>query len=252
MEKGDFNMNEVKQSTNKVYNVSSYPKCFNTVDIVLLSIMDNELGVLLIKRLEEPFANYWALPGGFLDVHSDDDTLSAAKRELEEETGLKNIFIEQLYTFSKKLRDPREAYASEPIRIISVAHYALIDHNKVNAIAGSDAKEVKWFKLSDLPKLAFDHHEIVNMAIDRVRNKIGYTNVGFEFLPEKFTIPELQAILEKVIGEKLDRNNFRTKVLSLDVLIELSEKKQEGKGKPSSYYKLNKKNVSILKTRGLF
>lgn len=236
----------------KTYDVSKYPKCFNTVDIVLLSVIDSELGVLLIKRKEDPFKDQWALPGGFLDVHGDQDVLTAAKRELEEETGLSNIFIEQLYTFSKKLRDPREAFASEPIRIISVAHFALIDHTKVNTVAGSDASETKWFKISELPPIAFDHSDIISMAIDRVRNKVNYTNVGFELLPEKFTIPELQTVIEKVIGQKLDRNNFRTKVLSLNILTPLNEKKIEGKGKPSIYYSLNHKNLEILKTRGLF
>lgn len=229
----------------EIYHISKYPRQANTADIVLLSIIDDELGVLCIKRNDNPFKGYWALPGGYIDNHKDETILDTAKRELEEETGLKNIYIEELGTFSKKNRDPRELIADADTRIISIAHYALIDHSKVHAIAGSDASDAKWFKISELPTLAFDHEEMVNKAIDRVRGKINYTNVGFELLPEKFTIPEIQKVLECVLGYSLDRNNFRTKILSLNILIELKERKKEGKGKPSPYYKLKKNDLSI-------
>lgn len=229
-----------------------YLKTLNTVDIALLTIIDNEeLGVLLIKRQNHPFKDYWALPGGFIDKN-DYNALEAAKRELKEETNLDNIYIESLNQYSDLYRDPRELIATEPIRIFSLAFFALIDHTKVTAIGGSDATEAKWFKISELPKLAFDHETIIKDAINRIKNKINYTNVGFELLPEKFTIPELQEIIELVLGEKLDRNNFRTKILKLDILIETSEKKKVSKGKPAHYYKLDKTKMHILQKKSLF
>ena len=129
------------------YPSHKFPRMFQTADIALFSLMGNELGVLLIKRAEEPYKDSWALPGGFLDIDKDEDIGQTAKRELEEETKVSGFYLEQLYTFSKKGRDPRELVATEPCRIISVAHYALIDYEKVKTVAGSDAKEVKWFKL---------------------------------------------------------------------------------------------------------
>lgn len=229
----------------------------NTVDIVLMSVIDNELGVLLIKRenkKDNPFGGNWALPGGYVDGSKDLDALAAAKRELEEETGLKDIYLEQLYTFTSKNRDPREAIANSAMRTWSVAHFALIDYTKVSAIAGSDAEDVKWVKISELNShdVAFDHEEIIDMAVERVRGKMNYSNVGFELVPSKFTIPELQTIFEHVLSEKLDRNNFRTKMLKLGILVKLSATKKEGPGQPAPYYKLDREKLKKLKGRSLF
>lgn len=229
----------------------------NTVDIVLMSVIDDELGVLLIKRenkKDNPFGGSWALPGGYVDGSKDLDALAAAKRELEEETGLKDIYLEQLYTFTTKGRDPREEISNSPARTWSVAHFALIDYTQVSAVAGSDAEDVKWIKLSDLAKhdVAFDHEEIIDMAVERVRGKMSYSNVGFELVPEKFTIPELQNIFEHVLSEKLDRNNFRTKLLKLEILIKTKNYKKEGRGQPAPYYKLDRQKLKQLKGRSLF
>lgn len=224
----------------------------NTSDIVLMSVIENELAVLLIKRKEMPFEGCWAVPGGYVDSDKDEDALAAASRELEEETGLKNIYLEQLYTFTKKGRDPREGIANQNVRIWSVAHFALIDYTKAHAVAGSDASEVKWFKISELPELAFDHEKVIEMAIERVRGKISYSNVGFELVPEEFTIPELQTIFEKVIGEKLDRNNFRTKLLKMNILKETGKNKEGATGYPAPFYKLDRVKLASLKGRSLF
>lgn len=234
------------------YNVDQYPPMFCTVDIALFSIIDNELGVMLIKRAEEPFKDHWALPGGYIEVSADQDALDAAKRELKEETNLDNIYLEQLYTFTKKGRDPREGFANKPCRIFSVAHFALIDHLKVKAIAGSDAKEVGWFKISELPDLSFDHKDIIETAVNRIRNKINYTNVGFELVPKEFTIPELRFVFEQVLGRTLNATNFRTKLLKLDVLIDTGKKKIEGRGQPAPIYKLNRKKLEQLHGETLF
>ena len=221
-----------------------------TADIVLLSIKDNELAVMLIKRSEWPFNDSWALPGGFMDGDKDVDVGATALRELEEETKLKGIYLEQLATFSTKGRDPRENVANSPVRVVSVAHIALIDYNKVTAVAGSDAKDVNWFKLSELPPLAFDHDKIIETAVNRVRNKINYTNVGFELVPKQFTIPELREVFEHVLGRELNPTNFRTKILKLNVLTPTEEKRIEGKGQPAPVYKLNKKGLAKLMKEG--
>ena len=226
----------------------------NTVDIALMSIIDNELAVLLIKREEKkdnPYGGFFALPGGYVN-QTDEDAFAAAQRELEEETGLKDIFLEQLYTFTKKGRDPREMIANMPVRIWSVAFIALVDHTKIHAIAGSDATEAKWFKISELPKLAFDHEEIISMAVDRVRGKVNYSNFGFELLPKKFTINQLREVFESIMGEEIDRNNFRTKLTKMGILVETKDKKKEGPGQPSPYYRLDYEKLKSLKGRSLF
>lgn len=233
-------------STKNKYNVDQYPPMFNTVDIALFSVIDGELGVMLIKRAEDPYKDCWALPGGYVDVNIDEDALAAARRELEEETNLKDIYLEQLYTFTKKGRDPREEWANRPCRIFSIAHFALIDHLKVKAIAGSDASEVGWFKISKLPKLSFDHGEIIKTAVNRIRNKINYTNVGFELVPAKFTIPELRQVLEQVLGRELNPANFRTKLLKLGILKDTGLKKAEGRGQPAPIYELKRKKLSLI------
>ena len=251
---------EKLQSSGQIYDSKKWigENAFsNTVDIVLVSVIGDELGVLLIKRenkANNPFGGCWALPGGYVDGKIDEDAHAAAKRELEEETGIKDIYLEQLYTFSTKNRDPRESIANTPVRIWSVAHFALIDYTQVSAVAGSDAEDVKWVKLSELPDhdVAFDHQEIIDMAIERIRGKINYSNVGFELVPEKFTIPELQTIFEHVLSEKLDRNNFRTKLLKLEILIKLDEMKKDGRGQPAPYYKLDRQKLKQLKGRSLF
>lgn len=242
----------------KQYDVTNYSPSFVTADIAIMSVIEDELAILLIERKDEPHKGSWALPGGFLDVATDLDARATAVRELEEETGLKNIYLEELGTFSRKHRDPREKVAERDgkpleIRIISVAHVALVQHDKIGQItAGSDASDSRWFKISELPSLGFDHREIIQKAVERVRGKINYSNVGFELLPAKFTMAELQKVFENVTGEKLDRNNFRTKMLKLGILIATKEKKKEGPGQPAPFYRLDKLALKNLKGRPLF
>jgi len=220
-------------------------RTFNTADIVLMSVIDNEMGVLLIQRGEDPYKGAWALPGGFMQKQ-DYDILETAKRELKEETGLDGIYLEQLACYSKQGRDPREFVATKPIRIISEAHLALIDHTKVKAVAGDDAAAVRWHKLSELPELAFDHAEIIEAAIARIRNKIGYTNLGFELVPTEFTIPELRSILEKVLGRRINPANFRTKLLKLKVLKKTKKKVKKGRGQPAPVYMVDRDKLKKL------
>src|ERR1035437_7103822 len=153
-----------------------YPRAALTVDCVVFSFDEGALKVLLIERGLEPFKGRWALPGGFVRV---DETLDdAARRELAEETGLKHVFLEQLYTFGEVERDPRE-------RVVSVAYYALVKLSDHLAKAATDAAEAHWFPVSRLPKLAFDHADIVAVALARLQGKVRYQPIGFELLPPK-------------------------------------------------------------------
>src|SRR6266851_3298198 len=156
-----------------------YPRAALTVDCVVFGFDEGELKVLLIERALEPFKGKWALPGGFVRV---DETLDkAARRELAEEAGLKDVFLEQLYTFGALSRDPRE-------RVVSVAYYALVRLANFETRAATDAAAAQWFPLSKAPTLAFDHGHILATALARLRGKLRYQPIGFELLPQKFTL----------------------------------------------------------------
>ena len=167
-----------------------------TVDIVIFTIKDNDLKVLLVKRGIEPFKGKWAIPGGFVRMH--ESLEEAAKRELEEETGVKDVYLEQLYTFGEPKRDPRG-------RVITVSYVALINSNKIKLSASTDVSEAKWFSASDCPTLAFDHKTILEYALKRIKWKFEYTTVAFSMLPDKFTLTDLQKLYEIVFKRKFDK-----------------------------------------------
>lgn len=220
-----------------------YPRPSVTVDCVIFGLEDStELRVLLIQRGHEPFKDAWALPGGFVDLEEDLET--AALRELEEETGVRDVFIEQLYTFGAPKRDPRG-------RVISIAYYALVNLRQHPVKAASDAKTVEWFNVNHLPKLAFDHNEILEVAINRLRAKVRYQPIGFELLPEEFTLTQLQSLYETVLGvdKPLNKRNFRTRILKMGVLKEVG--KQEGVAhRPAKLYAFDKeKYEELVKSR---
>lgn len=218
-----------------------YPRPALTVDCVIFGLDKQDLKVLLIERAHEPFKNHWALPGGFVDMDEDIDT--AARRELEEETGIKNIFIEQLYTFGSPQRDPRG-------RVVSVAYYALINLTEHPISAASDAKQAKWISLNSLPPLAFDHAEILKMAVLRLQGKLNYQPIGFELLPPQFTLSQLQELYEIILGVKLNKRNFRTKIMKTGVLEQL-ERQQEVAHRPAFLYKFDKKKYDELTRLGI-
>ncbi len=194
----------------------AHPHPAVTVDAVVFGVEEDTLKVLLVKRGVEPFAGAWALPGGFLGL--DESLDEAVRRELREETGADIGFLEQLYTFGAPDRDPRE-------RVVTVAFYALVDLPSYRLEAASDAVDARWFCAGDLPPLAFDHGRIVDLAVRRLRGKLSWAPVGFELLPEKFTLTELQRLYEVILGQDLDKRNFRRKVLALGVLEELEERR---------------------------
>jgi len=203
-------------------------KLLVTVDAVLFTIRDRKLHLLLIKRLAKPFESRYALPGGFL--REDESPDEAAIRELREETGVGHVYLEQLYTFGDPKRDPRG-------RVITIAYYALVPHNQVLR-AGTDASDAGWFPVTELPPLAFDHRKIAEYAHQRIRNKLDYTNVGFELLPDRFTLTELQLVHEAILGKALDKRNFRRKILQKGIVKPMKEWHQTGR-KPAQLYRFS-------------
>lgn len=217
-----------------------YPHPALTTDVVVFTVREQRLQLLLIRRANPPFQGQWALPGGFLDIDEDIDTCAA--RELAEETGLTDLYLEQLYTFGAPGRDPRE-------RVISVAYYALVCSDRVrHAAAASDAAAVAWFAFDALPPLAFDHAQIIAKAHERLVAKLDYSSIALQLLPETFTLSELQAIYETLRNEPLDKRNFRKHMLSLDLIEETGEMKRNGKHRPARAYRARRPNrVEIYK-----
>jgi len=203
-------------------------KLLVTVDIVLFTIRDRRLHLLLIRRLAKPFENRYALPGGF--VLEEESLDAAAGRELREETGVDKVYLEQLYTFGDPKRDLRG-------RVITVAYYALVPQTHVLR-AGTDASDAAWFPVTEMPPLAFDHRKIVECAHQRIRNKLDYTNVGFELLPDKFTLTELQLVHEAILGDSLDKRNFRRKTILKGIVKPTKEFQHTGR-KPAQLYRFS-------------
>jgi 8-oxo-dGTP diphosphatase len=212
-----------------------------TVDIVVFALDEEDLQVMLVERDLKPFAGQWALPGGFVRV--DESLENAARRELEEETGLKNIFLEQLYTFGDLNRDPRE-------RVVTVAYYALVNFEGHDVHASTDARNAAWFSVNDLPKLAFDHQKILKTAHERLKGKVRYQPIGFELLPEKFTLRQLQHLYEVILDRKLDKRNFRKKVLGMEIVKETNEIETDVAHRAARLYRFDKRMYDRLTKQG--
>lgn len=216
-----------------------YPHPAVTTDCVIFGFNGERLQVLLIERGIEPFKGRWAFPGGFLKM--DETAEEGAKRELKEETGLENAYIQQLHTFSAPNRDPRE-------RVITIAYYTLVKIQEVKG--GDDAASARWFPLDEIPPLAFDHDYILRMATQRLREQIHFQPIGFELLPEKFTIRELQSLYEAILGINFDRRNFAKKMLHLEILTELDETVWRTPKREARLYKFNAEKYEELKRKG--
>ncbi len=225
-------MVESEEEFLKKYNVEEFKRPSVTVDIVVFTLIKGKIKVLLIKRGMHPFLDCWALPGGF--VKMDKSLINSASKELMEKTGIskKDAYLEQLYTFGNPKRDPRT-------RVISVAYYALVDSSKIKLKKEhkKNIKDIRWVSVYKLPeKMAFDHREIIMYALKRLRYKLEYTAVGFELLPELFTLTELQKLYSEILNEKLDKRNFRKKILSLGILKPTKEYRK-GMHRPARLYK---------------
>ena len=211
-----------------------------TVDTVILTLKDDSLQVLLVKRENEPFKGKWAIPGGYVRMSEDLD--AAAVRVLKEKTNVDNIYLEQLYTFGDPLRHPAA-------RVITCAYFALVRAEDVNVVT---ADNVAWHKVNDLPALAFDHKEIIQYSLKRTRERLELCPVAYQLLNEKFTLTEMQRAYELIMGKSLDKRNFRKKVIQTEGLIELNEFSKTSSKRPARLYtfesiQLNSKRAHFIK-----
>ena len=216
-----------------------YPHPSVTTDCVIFGFDGTKLRVLLVERGIEPFKGRWAFPGGFLKM--DESAENGALRELQEETGLSGAYIKQFHTFSDPNRDPRE-------RVLTVAYYALVRMQDVKG--GDDAAKAEWFALDEVPLLAFDHDMILRLALNELRKQIHFEPIGFELLPEKFTIKELQLLYEAILDVKFDRRNFYNKMMHLEILTQLAETVFNSPKKEAFLFKFNHEKYDELKQKG--
>ena len=218
-----------------------HPRPSVTVDGVVFGLDDQKLKILLIQRDQDPFAGKWAFPGGF--VEPDEALEDAARRELEEETGLVNVFLEQLYTLGEVCRDPRD-------RVITVAYFGLVKLSDHRVRAATDARDVAWFPVDDVTGLAFDHDQILQIALDRLRGKVRYQPLGFELLPEKFPLRQLQHLYETILDRELDKRNFRKKILSMELLVELDEVERDVAHRAARLYRFDQRRYKRWEKQG--
>jgi 8-oxo-dGTP diphosphatase len=224
-------VDERTDETAENYSAAHYDRPSVTVDVVIFTLIERELHVLLVRRRRWPHEGMWAIPGGF--VQMDESLDQAARRELEEETGVRDIYLEQLYTFGDPKRDPRT-------RVISIAYFALVRADKQTLRVSEESMDVRWFAVQRLPgQLAFDHDSILATALDRLRSKLEYTTLAFQLLPEVFSILELKHIYEQIMGEKLDKGNFYRKIKDANVL-EDTGMRREGRGRPTTLYRFRR------------
>lgn len=210
-----------------------------TTDCVIFGFDGSRLQVLLVRRGIEPYKEWWVLPGGFL--HTDEHAEEGALRELQEETGLQGAYIRQFHTFTAPERDPRE-------RVITIAYYALVRKQEVRG--GDDATYAQWFALDDVPQLAFDHDQILRKAMLALRQQIHFEPVGFELLPETFTISELQNLYEAILGMHFDRRNFYNKMKRHGMLERLDGLTKTSSRRMPYLFRFNKAKYEALKQKG--
>lgn len=218
-----------------------YPHPAVTVDIIIFALHEEDLKVLLIQRKAEPFRECWAIPGGFVEIGEDLET--AARRELWEETGVKNVFLEQLYTFGAPKRDPRE-------RVISVAYYSLVRLSQHTIRAASDALNACWYPIHHLPTLAFDHQSIMDIAIKRLQGKVLYAPIIFELLPTQFRLEQLQKVYEIILERPLDSRSFRKKILATGILTQVDELAGGEAPLSEQLYQFDEKKYQKLQAEG--
>ena len=215
----------------------SYEQPGITVDLVIFTVNEDQLKVLLVKRAEAPFSSQWSLPGGFL--LAGESLEAAARRVLKEKTGVEDVYLEQLYTFGKPDRDPRA-------RVITVAYFALIPWANLDQPESKKVADLKWSPVDQIPKLAFDHKEIMQTAVQRLRAKVTYSNIVYGLLPERFRLSELQRMYEIILDDNLDKRNFRKRMLASGLLQETGKKHLNGAHRPAMLYQFKKMEITFL------
>ena len=232
-----------RQPGQAAHSLSATEQYAVAVDVALFTIQENSLKVLLVKRRVPPFSGAWSLPGGF--VRRDESVDEAALRELQEETGIRTVYLEQLYTFGELHRDPRG-------RVISVSYYAVVGWERFHAGGAEQrARDEAWYPVNRLPAVALDHRDIVQAALERLRNKVNYTSVAFQLLPKKFSLSELQRAYEVIMGQRLDKRNFRKKMLQLGILRGTGEQQSQGRQRPARLYAFTETRVIKLQEKGI-
>ena len=216
-----------------------YPHPAGAADCVVFGYDGNNIKILLIQRSNYPYKSSWAFPGGFMNLNETAE--QAARRELMEETGLKDVTVRQFHTFTDVDRDPRE-------RVLSIAHYALVKVSEVKA--ADDAKDAKWFSLNEIPNLAFDHDAILNKALTTLKERICFEPIVFELLPEIFKMSELQNVYENILGIKFDRRNFYKKMNKLGILTEVEGRAKDSSRRIPIFYRFNAEKYAELKQKG--
>jgi len=218
-------------------NYGKYEQPGITVDLVFFTVCDDALKVMLVKRAEPPYSGYWSLPGGFLKVG--ESLEDAALRVLKEKTGVDDVYIEQLYTFGDPSRDPRA-------RVITVAYFALIPWKQLSQPESQKIADIIWHPADHLPRLAFDHKKIVEYAVHRLRTKVSYSNIVYGLMPKQFRLSELQRMYEIIINDKLDKRNFRKRMLATKLLQETGKKDINGAHRPARLYQFKKMEITYF------
>lgn len=213
-----------------------------TVDVVIFTIDQGSLKILLVKRPAEPFRGQWALPGGFVQENESVD--DAALRIPKEKVQIANIYLEQLYTFGEPRRDPR-------FRVITVAYYAVVNAGKLAESLQALGGQARLLEVRAIPKLAFDHEKIVRYALERLQSKVNYTTICFQLLEKEFTLSELQRVYEIILAEKLDKRNFRKKMVQLGILRNLNQFRTVANNRPARLYSFAEHGVVKLQEKGI-
>lgn len=213
--------------------IPKYKFAVIATDVVIFTIKDEKLQVLLIKMKKDPFTNQWACPGGLVSPNESVD--ACAKRQLKTKAGLKNVYLEQLYTFGRVNRDPFG-------RVVSVAYFALISNSNLKLKTTEEYQDIEWFAIDKLPSLAYDHQEIIKTAMNRLKAKLAYTNIIYGLLSEEFTLSELQKVYEIILNKTLDKRNFRKKALSLGLIERINRQRTRGAHRPADLYRFIRKS----------
>jgi len=212
-----------------------YPKV--AVDLIIFSLVDSQLSVALIQMKKKPFENKWAFPGGLVGIN--ESIADAAKRELQEKTGLSKVYLEQLYTSGEINRDPLN-------HVVSVVYFALLDSKNILLKTSAKYKAICWFPIKKLPLLAYDHNKIAGIAYKRLKGKLKYTNIVYNLLPKYFTLSQLQHVYETILDQSLDKRNFRKKIQTLQILKSTKKYKTDGMHRPALLYSFKEHTLKII------